>query len=141
MAQRSAAQDILAAPFVALSLAYWSPVYAAQAVEAADRRATARENGPLVAGLKLGEAPPGGEAEFRRRTGVRWHQDPDTPGYAVVTLDLGADHGRERRFTTFGVRDGRVEWVGLADRGLCQDAERRPSAARKGCTETGHYNP
>jgi hypothetical protein len=136
-----ALQAPLDAAFELFGLIYWSPVYLAQGIDRADAHARKKANGPVLEALAPGAPLPGGEAGFRARKGVRWHTDAGDPGYAVATLDLGG--GRQRNYVVLGVRDGRVQWIGPLNgpMGLCQGADGEPSAARKGCSTTGWYNP
>lgn len=133
--------SLLAAPFGLPILAWFSPYIAVEKLDAVDRKATAQRGGALAATLRLGEAPPGGVAAFRKDKDVRWYED--APGYAVAVIDLGGGQKGARNSAMAGVRDGVVEWIGSPNgaAGLCRDPEGRTSAARRGCTTTGHYSP
>jgi hypothetical protein len=136
-----AATSLLAAPFGLAILAWFSPYIAVEKLDAVDRKATAQRGAALAADLRLGEAPPGGVAAFRKHKDVRWYED--APGYAVAVVDLGGGRKGARNSTMAGVREGVVEWIGSPNgaAGLCSDPEGRTSAARRGCTTTGHYSP
>jgi hypothetical protein len=146
------AADVMAAPFalayVAASWVAFSPYLATRPFAAAERAAAERDGPRLLSTLQPGAPLPGGEAAFRKANArlLRWHGSDATPDYAVFTIDLGGDRPGSHDYAGVGVRGGVVEWIapsGLpyGSLGLCQDAERNPTTARKGCTVTGHYRP
>jgi hypothetical protein len=117
-------------------------------------RARARTEGPrTLAELRLGEALEGGVDSFAAsRHGV--FAEHGRGGYAVLVINLGAESSnnvsRMNEAAFAGVRDGRVEWIAPSMRqgpghqvglGLCEGADRRPSRARRGCTDYGFFSP
>ncbi len=108
-------------------------------VEDAHAQSRAAANTPIAPRIQPGERLPEPETAFRSRKGVRWHTDPAAPGYAVATIECD----KRDRFLAFGIRDGRVEWIGQPGNhmGLCRTLDGQPTAARKGCSAMGGYDP
>jgi len=124
--------------------AAWSAVAAIEDAALDKRR---KEGCRLLQGLRFGGAVDAARLA-RRNTGLaRFHPSYYTPGYGVLTIDLGRqpqalnlERTSRHNWVALGVRDGKIEWQSSRPH-LCQTALREPKPPRPGCRADNAYDP